>query len=343
MKKRIYLLASILCCTFVILPSCGNDDPVINDDPGKVDPGKVDPGKKDPEKETTKTITIDASAYDKWVYVNLADGSNLSHEIDPVAGTYSGDLSLAVMGQDQGSVSGLKLEASRVSGDSIKFVLKDFALGKYGKIGDITSGAKVVVDSINGGLGYTLAGGEVMTTLEKYNVKATSKGNIVGKQIELTTTMTLGAMPMPVIATYKGTIENGTIDESSFTWDIAFHRWDVKTNGGAGLETKVTEIESLTDIPTENYTADEEIGTILVDPTNMMQGKVGYATGYVNKTLGKWMNLDTSNMPPTYTMSDKVYVLKTSAGKYVKIKFTDYTNDENKKGYITFKYVYPAK
>lgn len=341
MKKRLYLLITLLLCNLAVFTSCGDDDPITKE-PDKEDPDKGNPD-KDKDKETTKTITIDATAYDKWVYVNLADGSKVSHEIDPVAGSYNGDITLKVMGEDQGTVEGLKLEISRISSDSIKFVLKDFAFGQYGTIGDITSGAKVEIDSINGKLGYVLTGGEVSSTLEKFNVKATSKGNIIGKQIELITTMNLGSMPMPIIATYKGTIEKGTVDESSFTWDIAFHRWDVKTNGGSGLETSATEIASLTEIPTEDYIADEEISTIMVDNTNMMKGKVGYATGYVNKTLGKWMNVDTSNMPPAYTMSGKVYVLKTSANKYVKIKFTDYTNDANEKGHITLEYVYPAK
>ena len=77
--------------------------------------------------------------------------------------------------------------------------------------------------------------------------------------------------------------------------------------------------------------------------TNMMKGYIGYATGYVNKELSKWMDADLGDMPPTYTMSGKAYVLKTNAGNYAKINFTDYTDDANEKGHITFEYVYPAK
>lgn len=332
MKKRNHLLATLLLCTLTIFTSCGDDDdPVINGG----------------EEEVVKTMTVDASAYDKWVYINLTDGSSVTHDIDPVAGTYSGDVAVLVMGQDQGSAEGLKLEVTRISGDSVNLVLKDFAFGQYGTIGDISSGAKVVVDSINNQLGYTLTGGSVSTSIEyngkPMNVTATSAGSVVGQQIELITTVNLGTMPMPITATYTGTLEAGTVDETSFTWDIALHRWDVKTNGGTAIETEATTIADLTEIPATGYVADELSSEITFDMTNMMNGYIGYATGYVNKELSKWMDADLGDMPPTYTMSGKAYVLKTSAGNYAKINFTDYTDDANEKGHITFEYVYPAK
>ena len=45
-------------------------------------------------------------------------------------------------------------------------------------------------------------------------------------------------------------------------------------------------------------------------------------------------------MPPSYALSEKVYIFKTAEGKHVKIKFTDYRNAEDKTGHIKFSYLY---
>ena len=326
MKKGLHFLAAILSCALVMFSSCSDDDDQL----------------KELEKDQVNTMTIDATAHNKWVYVNLTDGSNKSEVIDPVGGTYNGDVNIVVAGKDQGDIKDLKLKISRINKDSVNIVLKDLAFGKM-KIDSVTSGAKVVIDSINGGLGYKLVGGKVSTEVGGMTILASSNGHVIGKNIDIKINVTPGKMPMPILATYKGTIETGTIDETSFDWDIAFHRWDVKTNGGSVLETVESELENLKDIPASGYVEDVETSELIIDNSLMMQGKVGYATDHVNKELGKWMNLDLSNMPPSYTPSNKVYVLKTTKGKFVKIKVTDYTDDSGNKGHITFDYVFPSK
>lgn len=332
MKKRLFKLAGFAFCAAITLASCGDDDVISGGDPS-VENDRVD----------VKSMTVDATAYNRWVYVNLSDGTSESKEIDPIAGGYSGDLTLKVAGESQGDVKDLKLEVTRVDKDSVNLLIKGLAFGKYGSIGDIASGARIAIDSINGKLGYNLEGGEVITSLDKYNVKAKSSGYVVGKDIVLNTTLQFGAMPMAVEARYSGKIEKGAVDESSFKWDLAFHRWDVKTNGGSGAESKVSSLEALKDIPVDGFEADCEIANIMVDNSGMASGKIGFATGLVNPVLSKWMNVDTGSMPPSYTMSDNVYLLKLSDGKIVKIKFTDYTDDKNAKGHISFDYIYPSK
>lgn len=324
MKRRIYFLATLLLCSLTVFTSCGDDIP-----------GAEEPGTSD---NTAKTINVDATAYNKWVYINLTNGSCVSKEIDPIAGTYVGNTALSVAGKDQGTVDDMKLEANRISSDSVNFVLKDFSFGQYGWIGDITSGVKIEIDSIGNELGYVLAGSQFENILEKYNVKATTTGQVIGKNIELKISMKMGNMPMPVIAIYKGTIEKGTVDETSFIWDIAIHRSDVKTNNGAVVTTTFNDIASAIDIPADGYTEDVVSNEIAIDMTNMMTGRIGYATDHINNILNSWISR--SGMPPVYTLSEKVYVLKTSAGKYVKIQFTDYTNDSNETGHISFKYMY---
>ena len=332
MKKRLLHLATFALCVTIAFPSCGDDDPINGGN-----------SSQDDENSAVKSMTIDATAYDKWVYLNLADGTTQTRDINPVAGGYNGALTLNVAGDSQGEVKDLKLDVSPISKDSVNLILKGLSFGKYGMVGDIVSGAKIVVDSINGKLGYSLVGGEVITTLEKYSIKAKSHGGVVGKKIMLSTTLYIGAMPMPIEAVYNGEIEQGFIDETAFQWDLAFHRWDVKTNGGLALESSFTSFDTLKEIPEGDYVPDEEVASIMFDNSGMASGKIGYATGFINPVLSRWMNVDTRNMPPSYTMSDNVYLLKLSGGKIVKIKFTDYTDDKNTKGHISFDYIYPNK
>lgn len=324
MNKRLLLAAACLVGASAFFSSCDeNDNPGTNPD------------------ENVKTVTLDATAYDKWVYFDLETGKSEAHEIDPLAGTYSGDLSLNVNGEDQGTVEGMKLEVKRISADSVSFVLKDLAFGRYGEIGDITSGAISETDSLDGTWAYLLEGGEITVNNGKYSVKASSEGWISGKDIELTTQMQLGSMPVPIKATYKGTLEAGSVDETAFEWDLALHRYDVKTNGGSAVKTNATELSALTSLPADGYTADEEMNELIVDMSGMMTGKVGYAHTTLNKVLGSWMSMD--GMPPTFTRSENVYVLKNKSGQCASIKFTDYRNDDNKTGYITFDYIFPAQ
>lgn len=332
------MVAAMLSCALITLPSCGDDDPIK--DLEKPEPEKpVDPEKPEPEKpaEEAKEITVDATAYDKWVYVNLSDGSTETQVIDPVSGVYKGNVNVNVAGKDQGNIENLNLTISRIEGDSVQIELKDLAFGKM-KIDVVKCGAKVEVDSIGDKVGYVLVGSEAVTEVNGMTIKATPKGHVIGKDIELKISVIPGSMPMPIAATYTGKLETG-VNQPTINWDLAFHRWDVKTNGGAAVESAETELENLKEIPTEGYKEDTENNEITVDMRKMQGGKIGYATDFVNEVLSGWMNVDMHNMPPAYTMNEKVYVFKTAAGKFIKVKFTDFTDDKGKKGHVTFKYV----
>lgn len=135
-------------------------------------------------------------------------------------------------------------------------------------------------------------------------------------------------------------------------WDIALHRYDIKTNGGKALETSFNELASLENA-VKNGTfpepADADLvednmkDSITVDMSTMMSGYLGYAKSPKNKELCKWLLLDLSVMPPIYTPSEKVYLLKMCDGTYAAIRFTGYSNPNkyNIKGYISFDYLYP--
>lgn len=135
-------------------------------------------------------------------------------------------------------------------------------------------------------------------------------------------------------------------------WCIAIHRYDVKTNGGAGLETNYESLDKfLQDVESGNYrrpTDDDFVkdinDSITVDMSHMMEGYLVYAPSTKNKEIGKWLNVDTSTMPPIYTPSNKVYLLRLNDNSFVAIRFTGFSNPDyyNTKGYISFDYLYPV-
>ncbi len=136
-------------------------------------------------------------------------------------------------------------------------------------------------------------------------------------------------------------------------WTIAVHRYDIKTNSGTAYRTSYTSLDDMkADIgkgtfhmpdPSE-FTADEP-GKITIDMSHMMEGYIDYADASINKVLAKWLDVDTSSMPPVYTMDGNVYLLLTKDGSMAAVKFTGYSNPykSNTKGYISLEYIYPIK
>ena len=138
--------------------------------------------------------------------------------------------------------------------------------------------------------------------------------------------------------------ESGEVMEG---WDLAVHRYDTKTNGGSVLETEYTSLDEFRvsgRIPEGEYV--EDIWTedrITIDMSQMMNGVILYAPSWYNPELSKWLNVDTSTMPPVYTMSGRVYVLKTQDGKAVALQLNNYMNDSKVKGFMTIDYIYPVE
>lgn len=326
MKKNFYLIASLFISTLTLLPACGDDE----DTQG---------GGGEPVVEEVQTATLDATAYDKWVYFKFSDKSSVAHPIEPLAGTYTGEVAVTVAGQNQGTAEGLKMEVNRVTADSVTLVLKDFtftsaAMGGPVSMGDITSGAKVSITAD----GWQLEGEKITVA----GMAVSSTGLIAGTKIEVAIAIQPGSMPMPIAATYTGEMEqDANVDETSFDWDIAIHRYDVKTNEGSALATTEKELSAVTVLPADGFVADVQTDSLTYDMTYMMQNAVAYAPAHINEVVSKWIRRD--GMPPVFTMSGLVYLVKTKSGDCAKIRFTDYTNDEDVNGHITFEYVYPFK
>ena len=138
--------------------------------------------------------------------------------------------------------------------------------------------------------------------------------------------------------------EDGKATTLSYTeaepekWDVAFHRENVRTNGGAALKTDFTALAQVVAIPAEGFVADVQ-DSIIVDMSQMMQGVIGYAEAEVNPALNEWVTRD--GMPPVYTVCENVYIVRTRENTYAAIKFTSYKNDVDKTGFVSFDYQYP--
>ena len=131
-------------------------------------------------------------------------------------------------------------------------------------------------------------------------------------------------------------------------WDFAIHRYDIKTNGGAAFQTSYTSIDDFIaagKLPeAEKFVEDEwTTNKIAIDMSGMMEGNIVYTDSYYNATLSSWLNVDTSTMPPIYTMSSQVYLLRLKDNTYAAIRFTNYTNAKGIKGYIDFDFSYPIE
>lgn len=137
-----------------------------------------------------------------------------------------------------------------------------------------------------------------------------------------------------------GQIVNVADPANDMNWDLGFHRWDVRTNGGmsgggqgAALELNETQFEQVTMAPESGFITDIMMQINMTGMPPVMEDHPA------NPELAKWMHLDMSEMPPLYNMNDKVFIVITADGNYAKLKFTDYMNDAGDRGHITFQYV----
>jgi hypothetical protein len=131
--------------------------------------------------------------------------------------------------------------------------------------------------------------------------------------------------------------------QNSMDWDIGFHRYDVRVNcgtsgpGQGGSQSMgVVDFESVTQAPESGYSLNDSIGVI------QESGVWEYTNVPGDTVLATWMNIDFSNPPPKYTISDEIYVILTADGKYVRIWLKDYFDDRSTSGHVTMRYTYQA-
>jgi hypothetical protein len=131
-------------------------------------------------------------------------------------------------------------------------------------------------------------------------------------------------------------------DDAPQNWDLAIHRYDAKTNGGAVAETDIEDFSLLSTAKIGDFVSDTfTTSKIVTDMSTMMDGYLSYVESDYNTELSQWLNVDTSNMPPTYTLSNKIYILRLADGSKAALKLENYMNESAIKGYMTIRYMYP--
>lgn len=145
----------------------------------------------------------------------------------------------------------------------------------------------------------------------------------------------------------KEVITKDVNDAPPTTWDFAIHRYDAKTNKGYVAECTAAALNSLPAVGSisdalfivDEWTTDK----ITTDMSQMMDGIIIYAEDYYNSCLSKWLHVDTSVMPPIYTLSGRIYLLRLSDGTYAALRLTNFMDDSAMKGFMTIDYLYPAQ
>lgn len=166
-------------------------------------------------------------------------------------------------------------------------------------------------------------------------------------------------------------------------WDIAFHRADIRTNGGkssaigaqgAAFETPATLLSEKVEIPSaDKFETDvdyvvavshtDETGVVQayrpVSPVmttktkpvldkdgNPVRGENGFIKYEIHRRGAIMMDL--SQMPPRIELSRKVYLVRTPDGSYAKVKISKYGRKPNTPmgdpgRLLRMDYVYPVK
>lgn len=130
------------------------------------------------------------------------------------------------------------------------------------------------------------------------------------------------------------------------SWTLSFHRNNVRTNGGAVLETHYTSFDQLPPNSSEftgaTFSKDEWSETeVWADQSQMFQSLVGCQGININKVLSSWLRLDIPPMPPLFTLNSHVFILRLQNGRYAAIQLQNYMNTEGTKCWLTINYKYP--
>ena len=161
----------------------------------------------------------------------------------------------------------------------------------------------------------------------------------------------------------KGEVVSVSAPETDLSWDLGLHRYDFKTNGGTsgkgqGAAFRTTQKDLMGNIPTpkdSEWTLDRE-GLLLMkfgankDGKHDMEYKKQSANflltsepkgqggqGYLNKGI-----ISMAGMPPTVTIDPSVFLVRSAAGKIVRVRVLDYQSATKKTGHITLEYTIQA-
>jgi len=128
----------------------------------------------------------------------------------------------------------------------------------------------------------------------------------------------------------------------SNTWDLAFQRYRIKTNGGESGSGSGSAANSYQKGQTgfDALKIVSDTSTFTPDNTISVAVQQGYATYVVNPVLYTWFTLEFATQGTQIVPSDYIYIVKTSTGKYAKVWIKSYYSATNVSGYVTIQYKY---
>lgn len=97
---------------------------------------------------------------------------------------------------------------------------------------------------------------------------------------------------------------------------------------------ETTDWNTVTEVP-ENatFSLDEEV-ELTGYPTMQEKTVQSYSTVF------KWVNVIPPMDPPTYVITEDIFIVRSANGNYAKIQVYDRYNAKNEGGYVSFKYQY---
>lgn len=127
--------------------------------------------------------------------------------------------------------------------------------------------------------------------------------------------------------------------KNSANWDIAFHRSDVRFNGGASRRqgkgayylTNIEKLSQVTEVP-------KDINFILDGEKNIVIGRNSEGEDILERQPASSLEWVLSDG----TIQNKVFIIRTEDGGIIKLKFSSY-NNKGRDGFISFKYNFLKK
>lgn len=129
---------------------------------------------------------------------------------------------------------------------------------------------------------------------------------------------------------------------TDLTWDLAFNRYNVRTNSGksgsgkgGAYDTGLTDFNAVLSVPGN--------ATFTVDVNDSITASfTGSGITQIESSLSPVLAeaIAFAGPPPSYTPNNHVYIVKTADGRYAKLQVLGFYNDEGQSGYVNFKYAY---
>ena len=166
---------------------------------------------------------------------------------------------------------------------------------------------------------------------------------------------------------HKQTFDTVAITDDGYTrdslflpkgdWDLAFHRYDIRTNGGEGAVTAVSSLDDLSQagLSALEWTPDEWVTRRIVvsmdrvfdillpdAPSQDVYDYLDYIPGQLNPVLSDWIRLTYRVGPPDFDPTGRVYVARFADGTLCAFHVDSFAHPKTLlKGYLTISFICP--